>query len=143
MKKPNAKPVAIEVIPSPARIEIDKATLDKLVQQKVAEILTARDEFICEPFFRSRQVSYEIRRLQTVPEYKKWSVYYQCHGCLCCGESKLPYAGTGCGMCARCYNRVTTRLRVIVRELIKQNDGNEGNVSGRKLLAQFQRPGKS
>ena len=141
MKKPKAKPVAIEVIPSPARIEIDKVTLDKLVQQKVAEILTARDEFIFEPFFRSRQVSYEIRRLQTVPEYKKWSVYYQRHGCVCCMESTRPYVG--CGMCAKCYDRVATRLRVIVRELIEQHDGNEGNVSGRTLLAQFQPPGKS
>src|ERR1700730_9590086 len=123
MNKPKAKPAAIEVIPSPARIEIDKATLDKLVQQKVAEILTARDEFIFEPFFRSRQVAYEIRRLQTVPEYKKWSVYFQRHGCVCCSfedarrdrrESKRPSYG-GCGMCARCWNCVSTRLRVIVR----------------------------
>ena len=141
MIKTKAKPVAIEVIPSPARAAIDQDLLDKLVQQKVAEILTARDEFIFEPFFRSRQVSYEIRRLQTVSERKKWSIYYQRHGCVCCKESKRPYAG-GCGMCTRCYDRVIKDLRVIVRELIEQNDGNEGNVSGRALLAQFQTPEK-
>jgi hypothetical protein len=96
MKPHKAKPVTVEVLPSPARMlqaTMDEATLQKLVQQKVAEILTARDEFIFEPFFRSQQVTFEIRRLQTVPELKKWSLFYERHGCLCCGKSERPACG--------------------------------------------------
>lgn len=128
-----AKSVAVEVLPPPARTLTDEAMLQKLIGQKVAEMLTNRDELLFEPFFRSRQLAYEIRRLQTVPERKKWSVYYERHGCLHCHESRRRYGG--CGMCCNCYPSVSKDLRAIERDLIEQNDGNEGNVSGRALLA--------
>src|ERR1700732_907095 len=119
MKTRKAKPVTVEVLPSPARMlqsTMDEATLQKLVQQKVAEILAARDDFIFEPFFRSRQVTFEIRRLQTVPEIKKWAVFYQRHGCLRCGKSERPHAS--CGVCSACRTWVHKELLGIVRELM-------------------------
>jgi hypothetical protein len=54
----------VELLPSRAEIvraPVERAALDQLVQQKVAEILATRDEFLFEPFFRSRQVSVELR----------------------------------------------------------------------------------
>ena|SRR6266404_5740219 len=55
--------------------------LKTLVQQGIAEALATRDEFFFEPWFRSRQVSYEIKRLQTVPERKKWALFFGHHDC--------------------------------------------------------------
>jgi hypothetical protein len=135
MKTRKAKPVTVEVLPSPARMlqaTMDEATLQKLVQQKVAEILTARDDLIFEPFFRSQQVTFEIRRLQTVPEIKKWTVFYERYGCHHCGKSERPHGA--CGFCSTCRLRVYRQLRGIDRELIKESDGQENNAAGRALL---------
>jgi hypothetical protein len=135
MKTRKAKPVTVEVLPSPARMlqsTMDEATLQKLVQQQVAELLTARDDFIFEPFFRSQQVTFEIRRLQTVPEIKKWSVFYERHGCHHCGKSERTHAA--CGFCSACRPRVYGQLRGIERELMKESDVQENNTAGRALL---------
>jgi hypothetical protein len=76
----------------------------QFIQEQLAEVLADRDQFAMEPFFRSRQVAYEIRRLQTVSERKSWAIVYEEHGCLHCYKSELPHAG--CGMCAPCYKTV-------------------------------------
>ena len=78
--------------------------LDQVVQQSLAEALAGRDQFVLEPFFRSRQEAYEIRRLQTVPERQSWAGVYEEHGCLFCHKSELPHAA--CGMCTKCYPMV-------------------------------------
>jgi len=135
MKTRKAKPVAVEVLPSPARMlqaTMDEATLQKLVDQRVAELLTAKEDLIFEPFFRSRQVSFAIWRLQSVPEMKKWSVYYERHGCYHCGKSERPHAS--CGVCSACRQWTQKELMGIVQELIKESDGQENNTAGRALL---------
>jgi len=91
------------------------------VQQKVAEILAARDEFLFEPWFRSRQVAYELRRLQTVPEKQKWTVWYEREGCLACGGRERPHGGNG--LCSNCYVRISQALKSIVRQLTEENTG--------------------
>jgi hypothetical protein len=116
-----SKQAEIEILPSPAEIAlmpVQRAELDRLVQQKVAEILHARDEFMWEPFFRSRKIAYELKRLQTVSEQRKWSVYYQRFGCLRCETTERIHMGNGC--CARCYQNAFERLRQILGELIKE-----------------------
>ena len=112
-----AKPTAIELLPSPQailRAPANRTELDRLVQQKVAEILAARDEFVFEPFFRSRQVAYELKRLQTVPEQRKWTVYFERYGCLLCETRKRIHGGNG--MCNRCYLRTFQTLKQIIAE---------------------------
>jgi site-specific DNA-cytosine methylase len=107
----------IEVLPSPAEIArqpVQRAELDRLVKQQVAEILAARDEFVFEPFFRSRQVAYELKRLQTVPEQRKWKVYFERYGCLICKTQKRIHAGNG--MCDRCHAYVFQTLKQIIAE---------------------------
>ena len=69
----------MELLPSRdtlIRTGIDEKTLNLLVQEKVAEIMADRDAFVFEPFFRSRQIAYELKRLQTMPERQKWSVHF-------------------------------------------------------------------
>ena len=78
-------PVEAELMPSAdmiLRAGVDEKTLNRLVQQKVAEIMAERDVIVFEPFFRSRQIAYELKRLQTVPEQRKWTVYFDRYGCL-------------------------------------------------------------
>lgn len=109
----------VELLPSPAAIVrarsgIDKAELDRLVQEKVAEIMAERDAFAFEPFFRSRQIAYELKRLQTIPEQRKWTVYFDRHGCLICQTRKLIHIGNG--MCGNCYPRIFRVLKQIIAE---------------------------
>ena len=116
------EPLHVELIPSPATLVrehtgIDKAELERLVQQKVAEIMADRDAFVFEPFFRGRQVAYELQRLQTVSEREKFSVYFERYGCLICETRNTIHAGNG--MCGKCHNRVFYRLTQIIAEGIK------------------------
>ena len=110
-----------EIIFSPGmsrQTQIDVGTIGKLVQQQVAEALAQREAAVFEPFFRSRQVAYELRRLQSAPERKKWSVYYERHGCQQCKRADLTHAGNG--YCTRCYSRMVRILNGIIRELSDQ-----------------------
>jgi len=110
----------IELLPSPAeiaRMPVERAELNRLVEQRVAEILHARDEFMFEPFFRSRQIACELKRLQTVKEQEKWQVYYQRFGCLRCDTTERIHVGNG--MCDRCYPNTYGRLKQILGELVK------------------------
>ena len=116
-----SKHAEIEILPSPAeiaRMPVLRAELDRLVEKRVAEILHARDEFMWEPFFRSRKIAYELKRLQTVSEQRKWSVYYQRFGCLRCDTMERIHVGNGC--CDRCYPNTFNRLKQILGELIKE-----------------------
>jgi hypothetical protein len=109
----------IEVLPSPAEITrwrsgIDEAELNRKVEEKVVEIMAQRDAFVFEPFFRSRKIAYELKRLQTVPEQQKWSIYFERRGCLICQTQKSIHIG--CGMCQNCYPRIFRELTQIIAE---------------------------
>jgi hypothetical protein len=122
MKKNSQTPLHVELLPSPATIHrertgFDKAELARLVQEKVAEIMAERDAIIFEPFFRSRQVAYELKRLQNVPEQRKWSVSFERYGCMICETRERIHAGNG--MCNRCHALWFRRLTQIVAEGIK------------------------
>jgi len=92
-----------------------------LVQQQVAEILSKRDDFVLEPWFRTRQVAYELRRLQTVPERKAWNLVYEWGGCIVCKTTELPHAGNG--MCPRCRARIHQLKRSAEKEIMGRTDG--------------------
>jgi hypothetical protein len=125
MKRRNETAVAVEILkPSDfeqRRRQTNIDNLDALVQQRVAEIFAERDGFIFEPFFRTRQVAYEIRRLQTVPERKKWGIFFERHGCLSCQKQDQPHASNG--LCNACHGRAFKQLKEIVTELMNENKG--------------------
>lgn len=124
--------VEAELMPSAdmiLRAGIDEKTLNRLVQVKVAEIMAERDVIVFEPFFRSRQIAYELKRLQTVPEQRKWTVFFDRYGCLLCETRKRIHAGNG--MCPRCYQNTFNALTQIIREGIS---GETPRPSTRALL---------
>src|SRR5580658_5451919 len=116
----NNPAVEAELIPSSdmiLRSGVDEKTLNRLVQQKVAEIMAERDVIVFEPFFRSRQIAYELKRLQSVPEQRKWTVYFERYGCLICETQERIHVGNG--MCTQCYARTFNTLKQIIREGIE------------------------
>jgi hypothetical protein len=116
MKKNETQP-GVELLPSPdsiLRSGIDEKTLTRLVNTKVAEIMAQRDAIVFEPFFSSRQVAYELKRLQTVPEQEKWGVYFDRYGCMLCETRERIHAGNG--MCNQCRSRTFVRLTQIIAE---------------------------
>jgi hypothetical protein len=122
VKRNNQPPLHVELIPSPAtlvreRTGVDKAEFEQSVRQAVAEIMAERDAIVFEPFFRSRQVAYELKRLQNVPEQRKFSVGFERYGCMICETTKRIHAGNG--MCPPCRGLWFRRYSQIIAEGIK------------------------
>ena len=143
----SSKDVKIELLPSRdsvLRAGIDEKTLTLLVKEKVAEIMADREAIVFEPFFRSRQIAYEIKRLQTMPEREKWSVYFARYGCLICETRERIHVGNG--MCNSCYSRTFNSLKQIVSEgvnrnpLVPRNMSNETTSQESSLVSSEQKP---
>jgi hypothetical protein len=118
MRKNETQP-GVEFIPSPSAIVrahtgVNEAELSRLVQVKVAEIMAERDAVVFEPFFRSRQVAYELKRLQTVPEQTKFSVAFARYGCMICETRERIHAGNG--LCTTCRALWFGRFLQIIAE---------------------------
>lgn len=100
--------------PEPRSPQSDASQLERLVQQKVAEVLANREDFSLRPFFDTKRVSDELRRLQTMPERRKWAGYFARHGCLICETKRVPH--NSCGMCFNCCLRTAARLRWVIAQ---------------------------
>lgn len=97
-----AKPARAELILSPAmqaQTLVDRATLEEMVARQVAEMLTKSDTAIFEPFFRSRQVRYALRRLQSIPEQRVHAVRYE-QGCMVARDQTGRTVGLVCAIAA-------------------------------------------
>jgi hypothetical protein len=110
-----------EIILSPAMQAltlVDRGTIQKLVVQQVAEILAKSDSAVFEPFFRARQVAYELRRLQSIPEQRVHSLRFERLGCMICrGGRGADRPHGGLGMCDRCYAQEFQIRKRLIREL--------------------------
>jgi len=129
----------IEVLPSPAEIVRarsgeDKAELERMIDTRVAEAMAARDAFVFEPFFRSRQVAYELKRLQRVPEQQKFSVSFERYGCIICETRDRMHGGHG--MCVTCNAKWFRRWAQIIAEGINYQSAQaaKGATSEQRLL---------
>ncbi len=106
----------LEIVPPGQHTKAEQAeALLTLLNERLAELMGRQDLRLFQPFFESRQVAYELRRLQTAPEWHKWRVYYEMWGCLVCGEREQPHDALG--MCKGCHRRTAHRLRMIVQRL--------------------------
>ena len=94
--------------------------LDKIVMQRVAEIFTKREDFILEPWFRTRQVAQEIRKLQTVQERNAKATYFEIYGCISCHTQERPHYSNG--ICTRCHPLILQRLTAIAREATAEHE---------------------
>jgi len=99
---------------------VDRTTIEDLVKRQVAEMLAKSETAIFEPFFRSRQVAYELRRLQSIPEQPAHALRYERLGCIVCKRDDKPHGGLG--MCWTCYNREFQLRKNLLRELIEAYD---------------------
>src|SRR5262249_6516822 len=94
-----SKAMKMEVLPSReylGHIPAMRAEIIKLATQMAAEIVADKEALLYEPFFRSRQVAYELKRLQLVSDQRKWMIYFQRFGCLVCESMERIHVG--CGM---------------------------------------------
>jgi len=102
---------AVEVLPG--RVASRDPALERMIEQKLAEMMGSSQHGIFEPFFQSKAIADAIRKLETVPQQRKWHIYFAEWGCLICGRQDRRYSGLG--MCSACYRRTLSRLQDIVR----------------------------
>jgi hypothetical protein len=106
---------AVEVLPPGSSSPIgghDRA-LERMIEQKIAEMMGGSRDGILQPFFQSNAIADAIRKLQTVPQQRKWHYYFEEWGCLICAKKDGQY--TSLGMCKACYHRTLHRLQAILK----------------------------
>jgi hypothetical protein len=120
-KKPDAT-VRVEIIPSSRRSTPAEAAeaLRKIIQSEFARCMANREDFVFQPFFQQQKVAHEIRRIQSVPEQRKWSLYFEEFGCLICGTRKEGHGS--CGMCKSCKCRTFERLQTIIKRYRRKSE---------------------
>jgi hypothetical protein len=101
MKKPKKKIAEIELV--------KPATPELLTEKAIRE----DPDFVFEPWFRSRRVSYQIRALKSVPERCVWDVVFKKWGCMICQTKEKSHGSLG--MCQRCHRIIWQRLRAALR----------------------------
>lgn len=114
MKSPPSK---IELLPANGRERLPRRfapLLSRLVAERIAQFLAKRDDWLIEPFMRERRLADEIRRLQSIPEQEKFSLYFEEFGCLDCKRTDMPHAGNA--LCHSCRMRFLGRLKGKVQQ---------------------------
>src|SRR5882724_6868971 len=96
-----------------------RAVLDRMVRDRVDEIMAERGRPGGAQLFQPRDVSYEIQRRQTVFERRKWALYFAKWGCRMCRRKKINHSSGGC--CAACTSMVANRLSQIKIEYDREN----------------------
>jgi hypothetical protein len=109
-----------EVLPPvrPAVIPDMRAMLDKLVEEKVAQVMAKKSDALFQPYFQGRGVTTGIRKTQTVSEQRRWSRYFKKWGCDVCGTKKRGHYALG--RCLNCYRRTEMRLNEIMAQLASE-----------------------
>jgi hypothetical protein len=108
-KKPRAE--LIRVAP-----QMDLATLDALIQKRVAEAQASQGA-ILEPWFQSPTVAAAIRRHQSIFHKRKFALYVEKWGCVKCGTKTRPHDSNA--MCHDCLIKFVQRLRQLEKEYAK------------------------
>jgi len=71
------------------------------------------DAMLLEPWFRNRQETVAIKRLQTLPERQKFADFFELNGCLRCATKDKPHCGQG--FCASCHQWFSKQLERAMR----------------------------
>jgi hypothetical protein len=96
----------------PAIIPDMRGMLERLVEEKVAQVMAKKSDALFQPYFQGRKVAAEIRRNQTVSERKRWGRYFKKWGCDVCGTKERQHYALG--RCLACYRRTEQRLNEIM-----------------------------
>ena len=76
-----------------------------------------RLDLTLEPFLRSHEEARLIKLLQSVSSRRKFSVFFERHGCFHCGVRNVPHAVSGC--CQKCRRWAYYEMSKIEKELAK------------------------
>ena len=94
------------------------------------------DELFLQPWFMSKPVYLEVRRLLPSSQLMKMRYYFDDYGCLKCGSRSSLY---GCnGMCKRCNIIVRGRIIVSLKKRFRRIGTEVGRAPITKYLAQLQ-----
>jgi len=123
---PRKKKVRVEImprseaalVPSPP-VETPQAMLDRIVRERVDEIMAEHGAGQLDPDFQTREVAYEIQRRQTVFERRRWSIYFEKFGCRRCDNKEVSHEANG--YCSKCHLLIFQRLAKIKRDFDKRN----------------------
>lgn len=134
MKSSNSiQKVTVEIVAPDQRKKAEQieAYIGEMVNRKVAEIMARQDLAVMQPFFESKKIADELRRIQTAPDWHKFRVYYERWGCLVCATRTEIHRSLG--MCPRCYRRTNARLKTICKELNEKSERAEGLIEQERL----------
>ena len=84
-----------------------------MVERKLAEMMGDSQDGIFEPFFQAKAIMHAIKKLETIPQQRKWHYYFEEWGCLICESKKERHHSLG--MCGNVTNRTAMRLQRILR----------------------------
>jgi hypothetical protein len=130
----NNKIVRVEIVRTDDRPRLKpEEVFRQMVQQEIAKAMANRDEWAFQPFFQQKKFSDEIQKFQSVPEQKKWSIYFKKWGCVSCGEKDRQH--NGCGFCSTCYLRVRKRLEAIVKLYKRKSEDPENGMYDAEKIA--------
>ena len=117
VKVERAEVELVDPLPPEARLPVGlahmEAEIQRLAEIKIAEIMAGRDDF--QSYFQTRRVAHALKRIQSVPEQRAWSLVYERHGCTHCRTKVRPHAS--CGMCGPCKTKWLYRKKAAEREL--------------------------
>lgn len=106
---------SVEVQIAPREAESIQVKVDRLVTQRIQQILSNDKLSRFSPFFEPKRLTDELRRLQSASDWHKWTEYYKAYGCYKCGDRERGHRSLG--HCARCFSREWQRLEVITKRL--------------------------
>jgi hypothetical protein len=108
-------PGSVEIVPlTPAEKTAGSTiAIARMIEGLVEKALSGTGADL-EPFFGTAEVSYEVKRRQTVQQNSKFQFYFEDWGCMLCGTREAAHGSLG--MCRRCYNRVKMRLAKSLRK---------------------------
>jgi hypothetical protein len=102
---------AVEVLPG--RVAGRDPVLERMIEQKIAEMMGDSQDAIFQPFFQTKAIAHEIRKLQTVPQQHKWTYRFEDYGCLICHAKDVRHASLG--MCHNCHSRTGNELKASLK----------------------------
>ena len=120
------KKANVEIVPASEAALVPKAPaaklqdmLDRMVRERVDEILAERGAPLLEPDFQSKEIAIAIQQRQTVFDRRKWTLYFEKFGCRTCGNKKVSHASKG--YCHACHLLIFCRLKSLKREFEQAN----------------------
>ena len=71
------------------------------------------DALLLEPWFRNRQETTALKRLQTFAERQKFADFFELNGCVRCAKKSGPHRGEG--FCVSCHDWFRNQLQRAMR----------------------------